>query len=127
MGKQISTAPKTKRKVKKMHFGGEATGGMPGGMFGGRPGIGPQDIPPGGIPRPQFGGTPRALYPGKPAGMPGGRPEGMPSGIMVNRPFSAVAGKPTNTLSAMATPMKKGGKVKMDGCCMKGKTKGKMC
>lgn len=35
---------------------------------------------------------------------------------------------------AMATPMKKGGAVKkmakggkIDGCCMRGKTKGKMC
>jgi len=52
---------------------------------------------------------------------------------IANAPASRAAGMPGATrrmaMQAMAKPMRmaKGGKVRGDGCCMKGKTKGKMC
>ena len=77
MGKEISTAPKSK-KVKKMMMGGMADGARrpavmpprPGGPGMGRPGM-PPSMGPGGVPRPPMGG-PGMGRPGMPpAGMGG--------------------------------------------------------
>lgn len=119
MGKQISSAPKSK-KVKKMFGGGMAS-----------------------MPTPMAGGARRPPMPplGKPSiGGPGGgrpMPVPMPGGIRGTsgpKPATALVSQPGRTVSsavpaemqrAMPARMAKGGKI--DGCCMKGKTKGKMC
>jgi hypothetical protein len=97
MGKEISTAPKSK-KVKKMMMGGMADGARrpavmpprPGGPGMGRPGMV--------MPRPGGPGMGRPGMP--PAGMnKGGAVKGYAKGGMASRG---------------------------DGCCMKGKTKGTM-
>ena len=143
MGKEISTAPKSK-KVKKMMMGGMADGARrpavmpprPGGPGMGRPGR-PPSMGPGGLPRPPMGGP----------GM--GRPGMGPGGMMQAAPGTPQAGMMAAAAEAMrnrqAMGMKKGGKVakkagggavmgyakggmasRGDGCCMKGKTKGTM-
>ena len=124
MGKEISTAPKSK-KVKKMMMGGMADGARrpavmpprPGGPGMGRPGM-PPSMGPGGMPRPGM------VMPPRPGGPGMGRP-GMPQ-----------AGMMETMLNRRTAGMKKGGAVKGyakggmasrgDGCCMKGKTKGTM-
>lgn len=128
MGKQISTAPKS-TKVKKMMFGGMASGGSrqpavmprPGGAMG-------SGRPPMVMPRP---GMPQAgmVTPGKPGNMG-------PGGIMQAVPGTPQAGMMEVMRNRRTTGMKKGGAVKGyakggmahrgDGCCMKGKTKGTM-
>ena len=124
MGKQISNAPKSKsKKVKKM-FGGGMASMPPPSMFGG-----------GNKPMPGGGRSPISVPPGlnrpmpmKP--MPGGGRSPIPVPPGLNRPMpmpmpGGVRGMsgPKPALMGMA----KGGKVRGDGCCMKGKTKGKMC
>ena len=135
MGKQISNAPKSKStKVKKMFGGGMAS--MPPPMFGGgdksmpgKPGFGRMPTPPpspGGAftsmpSKPSIGGPgvrrPMPMpMPGKPS-IDGpvlrGGPAPMPGGVRgVSGPKPALMG------------MAKGGKI--DGCCMKGHTKGTM-
>jgi hypothetical protein len=110
MGKEISTAPKSK-KVKKMMMGGMADGAR-------RPAVMP--------PRPGGPGMgrPGMVMPPRPGGPGMGRP-GMPQ-----------AGMMEAMLNRRAAGMNKGGAVKGyakggmasrgDGCCMKGKTKGTM-
>jgi len=132
MGKQISTAPKSK-KVKKMMFGGMASGGSrqpavmprPGGAMG-------SGRPPMVMPRPSM---PQAgmMTPGKPGNMgPGGMMQAVPGTPQAG--MMAAAAEAMRNRQAMG--MKKGGAVKGyakggiasrgDGCCMKGKTKGSM-
>ena len=130
MGKEISTAPKSK-KVKKMMMGGMADGARrpavmpprPGGPGMGRPGM-PPSMGPGGMPRP-------------PAGGPGmGRPGMPPAGMGGRMGQEAAAQQLMASLPRAPMGMKKGGAVKGyakggmasrgDGCCMKGKTKGTM-
>lgn len=93
MGKQISSAPKSK-KVKKMFGGGMAS--MPTPM-------------PGSAVRPPMPGSAVRPMPVKPMPV-----KPMPGGVR-------------GTSGPKPAPMRmaKGGKI--DGCCMKGKTKGKMC
>jgi len=98
MSKQISTAPKSKsKKVKKMAFGG-----LPG-----RPGMGD-------MPMPMVSLPPKPGMPGRP-GM-GDMP--MPMVSLPPKPAMAMA------KGGKAKKMAKGGKI--DGCCMKGHTKGTM-
>lgn len=109
MGKQIANAPKSK-KVKKMFGGGMARPGMmpPGSAV--RP---VQAPPPGGMGSAGFArGLTQVASPG--SAVRGAKPGGV-------RPKPApMPGRP----QLMAA----GGKVgRGDGCCMKGKTKGKMC
>ena len=145
MGKEISTAPKSK-KVKKMMMGGMArpiSGSVPAEMQRGRPGsMGPGS---GMAPRP---GGPGMGRPGMPPSMgPGGMPRPPAGGPGMGRPGMppAGAGMMEAMLNNRAAGMKKGGKVakkadggavmgyakggmasRGDGCCMKGKTKGTM-
>jgi hypothetical protein len=135
MGKEISTAPKSK-KVKKMMMGGMADGARrpavmpprPGGPGMGRPGI-PPSMGPGGMPRPPAGGPGMGLGGNMgPGGMTRAAPGTPQAGMM------AAAAEAMRNRQAMG--MKKGGAVKGyakggiasrgDGCCMKGKTKGSM-
>ena len=153
MGKQISTAPKSKsKKVKKMQFGGMATT-MPGpalsdmsqmrridpSMAGaptevatpmpGKPRMGPG--------RPGMGDMPRIGLPGKP-GMPGptlrGGPAPMPPGLRGGpAPMPDPVFRTQGPASMPAMAMAKGGKAKkmakggkIDGCCIKGHTKARM-
>ena len=107
MGKQISSAPKSK-KVKKMFGGGTAslpprTLGMQGGPA---------------VPR-----TQSAMMQAAAAGTP--RMLGMQGGPAVPRTQSAMMQAVKGMRPQNVRGMAKGGKI--DGCCMKGKTKGKMC
>lgn len=150
MGKQISSAPKSK-KVKKMFGGGMAT---------------PMSPPPGvanamaAFQRDQSQMSPAAMSSigqqamlrgqqmdtsGPQLGRPGSavRPmpvKPMPGGIRGTsgpKPATALVSQPRRPVSSAvpaemqrggARGMAKGGKVtRADGCCMKGKTKGKMC
>ena len=105
MGKEISTAPKSK-KVKKMQVGGMARpmgGSVPAEMQRGRPGM---------------------VMPPRPGGPGMGRP-GMPQAgmmeAMINRRTAGM--KKGGAVKGYA----KGGMASRgDGCCMKGKTKGTM-
>ena len=115
MGKQIANAPKSK-KVKKMFGGGMArpiNTAVPAEMQRGRPGAG--GPPPTMV-------NPKRPMPGQPMPMPGMRPMPMPGGVR------GMAGPKPAPMPGRPQLMAKGGKVtRADGCCMKGKTKGKMC
>ena len=155
MGKEISTAPKSKG-VKKMMMGGMADGARRPAVMPPRPGM-PPSMGPGGMPRPPAGGPgffgggapSPGMGPGgvprPPAGGPGffgpggmGGPAGMDRAGMMAAAAEAMRNR-------QATGMKKGGPVKGmakggaakcmatggsvqrgDGCAMKGKTKGTM-
>jgi hypothetical protein len=104
MGKEISTAPKSK-KVKKMMMGGMADGARRPAVMPPRPG-GPGFFG-GGAPRPPMGGP----------GMP---PAGMLEAL---RNRQAMGMKKGGSVKGMA---KGGMATRGDGCAMKGKTKGTM-
>jgi hypothetical protein len=121
MGKQISNAPKSKsKKVKKMAFGGMAS--MPGGMPTPMPGGGRSPIPvPPGLKRPMPMPMPGKPAPGKP-----GFSLTQPSKPMPPVLRGGPAPMPGPVLRGGPGGMAKGGKVRGDGCCMKGHTKGTM-
>ena len=110
MGKEISTAPKSK-KVKKMMMGGMARPGMPGTMGPGS-GMG-GSMGPGGMTR-AAPGTPQA---GMIEAMLNRRAAGMKKGGKVTKKADG---------GAVMGYAKGGMASRGDGCCMKGKTKGTM-
>ena len=142
MSKQVANAPGSKG-VKKMLGGGMASMPMPG---GGNLGKRPMPMP-GKRPMPMPGSDGPGISRGGPAPMPGGMPQesyvGSPSRPVRGMPsmppvIMGPAPKPVRDMSQRGGPggMAKGGMVKgyakggsatrADGCCMKGKTKGKM-
>ena len=144
MGKEISTAPKSK-KVKKMMMGGMArpiSGSVPAEMQRGRPGsmgpgsgMAPRPGGPGmgrpGMVMPPRPGGPGMGRPGMPPSMgPGGMPRPPAGGPGMGRPGMppAGAGMMEAMLNNRAAGMKKGGKVakKADGGAVMGYAKGGM-
>lgn len=149
MGKQLSNAPKSKpKKVKKMAFGGMASMPMPGAappsaMTQAQRMATAMSPPPGvaqaaaQFARDQSQMSPAAMSSiGQQAMLRGQQMN--TSGPQLGRPGSAVRPMPVKPMPGgvrgMSGPkpalmgMAKGGKVgRGDGCCMKGKTKGKMC
>ena len=110
MGKQIAEAPSSKG-VKKMLGGGMATAMPKRRMASSAPPSG------GAIAQMQAAQSAvRGMSSPKPA--PGGAAAGFGSAL-------AKLGAPKVGASGAVRGMAKGGKI--DGCCMKGKTKGKMC
>ncbi len=137
MGKEISTAPKSK-KVKKMQVGGmarpmggsvpaEMQRGRPGGPGMGRPGmVMPPSMGPGGMPRPPAGGP---GFFGGGAPRPGTPQAGMMEAMLNNRAAGMKKGGSVKGMAkgGAAKCMATGGSVQRgDGCAMKGKTKGTM-